>query len=239
MSTSPGGHGAPGLELSALEEAIGYRFRDHALLLEALTHKSYHYEHPEVAPVHNERLEFLGDSVLGLSVASYLYQLEGGRTEAVMSKIKSYVVKRGVLSETGDAIGLGSYLRIGKGEEGTGGRKKSSIVADAFEAVLGAIYLEAGYGTAREVVLRLLAEKLSRAVDTGNYHDFKADLQEHCQTRYGILPEYRVTAQEGLDHEKTFTVEVYVNGEPWGTGTGRNKKEAQQAAARDAMGKLV
>jgi ribonuclease-3 len=239
MSTGPGGHGAPGLELSALEEAIGYRFRNRGLLLEALTHKSYHYEHPEEAPVHNERLEFLGDSVLGLSVVSYLYQLEGGRTEAVMSKIKSYVVKRAVLSETGDAIGLGSFLRIGKGEEGTGGRKKSSIVADAFEAVLGAIYLEAGYATAREVVLRLLESKLHKAVDTGNYHDFKTDLQEYSQTHYGMLPEYRVTAQEGLDHEKTFTVVVYMDGLPQGTGTGRNKKEAQQAAARDAMEKLI
>jgi ribonuclease-3 len=239
MTPGPGGQRAPGQEISALEEAIGYRFRDPGLLLEALTHKSYHYEHPDDAPVHNERLEFLGDSVLGLSVVSYLFELGGENTEATMSKIKSYVVKRAVLSEIGNEIGLGAHLRIGKGEEGTGGRKKSSIVADAFEAVLGAIYLDAGYETAREAVLRLLAGKLRKAVDTGNYHDYKTDLQEYCQTHYGKLPEYHVTDQEGLDHEKTFTVEVCVNGRPAGLGRGRNKKEAQQDAARDAMEKLV
>ncbi len=236
------GQGASGSDKSAgvqaLEATIGYRFTDTGLLLEALTHKSYHYEHPDEAPVHNERLEFLGDSVLGLSIVSYLYELGGGHDEAVMSKIKSYVVQRAVLSEVGADIGLGEHLRIGKGEEETGGRRKSSIVADAFEALLGAVFLEAGFEVTRTVVLRLLGSRVRNAVETGDYKDYKTDLQERCQELFGVLPEYLVVSQEGLDHEKTFIVEVLVQGVSRGRGSGRNKKEAQQAAARDALGNL-
>jgi ribonuclease-3 len=225
-------------EIDALEEKIGYRFKDRGILLEALTHKSLHYENPREAPTHNERLEFLGDSVLALVVVENLYNLKFHHPESEMSKIKSFVVKGIALSAIAMEISLGDYLRLGKGEEDTGGRKKVSILANALEALIGAVHIDGGIESARQCVDRLLGDRLVAAVESGQYHDYKTELQEECQMRFGMLPEYRMTEQMGLEHEKTFKMEVFISGKPYGSGAGRSKKEAQIAAAKEAMKRL-
>lgn len=223
---------------AGLEEKIGYSFRNKDFLAEALTHKSYYHEHPGEAAAHNERLEFLGDSVLGMAVVDFLFKLENMYDESTMSKIKSYVVKKAVLSDMAAELSLGSYLRVGKGEEDTGGRNKSSILSDAMEAVIGAVYCDAGFEAARDFVIRLFRKRIEKAVRSGNYHDYKTELQEKCQNIFGVLPDYRLIAEEGQEHEKLFTIEVYIQGERRGSGTGGSKKEAQQAAAREALSSL-
>ena len=225
-------------ETNALEEKIGYRFKDRAILIEALTHKSLHYENPGEAPSHNERLEFLGDSVLALVVVEHLYKLRDRHPESEMSKIKSFIVKGAMLSAVAREISLGSHLRLGKGEKDTGGSNKVSILANALEALIGAVYVDGGIQSASQCVGRLLGERLEAAVESGQYHDYKTELQEECQMRFGTLPEYRLTEQKGLEHEKTFEVEVFVSDEPYGRGAGRSKKEAQTSAAKEAMKKL-
>lgn len=225
-------------DYDGLEQKIDYRFRNRDLLFEALTHKSYHHEHPEDAPSHNERLEFLGDSVLGLSVVDFLFGLEEKFDEATMSKIKSYVVKKAVLSDMAVEMALGDYLKVGKGEEDTGGRKKMSILSDAMEALIGAVYRDGGFEAARRFVVRHLGSRIDRAVLSRNYHDYKTELQEKCQTKFGVLPEYRLVSEEGREHQKLFTVEAFVSERRWGTGTGGSKKEAQQRAAKEALKNL-
>lgn len=225
-------------DYDGLERKTGYRFRDRGLLFEALTHKSYHHEHPEDAPAHNERLEFLGDSVLGLSVVDFLFSLKEQFDEATMSKIKSYVVKKAVLSELAVEAGLGGYLKVGKGEEDTGGRKKMSILADAMEALIGAVYRDGGFEASRDFVVGLLGSRIEKAVLSRNYHDYKTELQEKGQMKFGVLPEYRLVSEEGREHQKLFTVEVFVSDRRWGTGSGGSKKEAQQRAAKEALKNL-
>lgn len=224
--------------IKALERKLGYDFKDKGLLLEALTHKSYHYEHRELSNGYNERLEFLGDSVLGLSVASELFARPEGFDEAMMSKVKSYLVKGEVLSEVAIELGLGQFLLLGKGEEDSGGRGKRSLLANVVEAIIGAVHADSGFDEARLLVHRLFGQRLMLAIEEGLYKDFKSDLQEASQEIYSILPEYKVAEEEGPEHEKSFLVEVYIRGELYGSGRGGNKKEAQQAAARVALGRL-
>ncbi len=222
-------------DLPEIQKQIGYTFRDQSALLEALTHKSFHHERPEEAPAYNERLEFLGDSVLGLVVAEYLYGSGTGLNEASMSRIKSHIVKGRVLAEVAREISLGKYLRLGKGEEESGGRKKVSILANAMEAVFGAVFADGGYERVRDVVLGLLRERVEAAIVSGDFADFKSELQELSQVRFGSLPEYRLVGQEGKDHLKVFTFEVFVEGKPVGRGKGATKKEAQTRAAEEAL----
>ena len=224
--------------VNELEENLGYHFKDKTVLLEALTHRSFYHENPGKADGYNERLEFLGDSVLGFVVVEYLFLSDRRLTEAVMAKTKSYLVKESVLFEIAHAISLGEYLRLGKGEEATGGRTKKSLLADAVEAVLGAVYLDGGYERARELILRLFNEKIEKVMSSGEFHDFKTELQEKTQMLFGTIPDYRLIRQEGAEHRKTFTVEVYVAGEMFGTGDGKSKKEAEIIAAREALGRL-
>lgn len=224
--------------LETLERDLGYSFHHRALLIEALTHKSFHHENPSQVTPHNERLEFIGDSVLGLVIVEHLFRHKRGYTESEMSEIKSYLVRGLLLSEIAHGIGLGSYLRLGKGEEETGGRNKKSVLANAMEAVFGAIYLDGGYGAAREAILRLFEKSIMSVLSSGQYHNYKTDLQEESQMRFGVLPEYRIIHQEGEEHRKIFTVEVFITGRKLGSGSGKNKKEAQTAAAREAMERL-
>jgi ribonuclease-3 len=226
----------PGLE--GLTSRLGYRFGNPALLREALTHKSYYFENTSACPSHNERLEFLGDSVLGLAVVERLFRYEPCMTESLMAKVKSYVVKGSVLSRVAVEIGLGEHIMIGKGEEETGGRQKQSILSDALEAVIGAVYMDGGLDAARALVERLVGRRLEEAIDSGELHDYKTQLQETSQTRFGVLPEYRLVAQEGADHNKTFTVEACIGGEPYGRGVGMSKKKAQQEAAKRALARM-
>jgi ribonuclease-3 len=221
-----------------LEENLRYHFKDKTVLIEALTHRSFYHENPDKADGYNERLEFLGDSVLGFVVVEYLFLSDKRLTEAVMAKTKSYLVKESVLSEIAYAISLGECLRLGKGEEATGGRTKKSLLADAVEAVLGAVYLDGGYEKARELILRLFNEKIEKVMSSGEFHDFKTELQEKTQMLFGTIPDYRLIRQEGAEHRKTFTIEVYIAGEMFGTGGGKSKKEAEICAAREALRKL-
>jgi ribonuclease-3 len=221
-----------------LERDLGYSFHRRVLLLEALTHKSFHHENPSQVPAHNERLEFIGDSVLGLVIVEHLFHNKKGYTESEMAEIKSYLVRGSLLSEIALGIGLGRYLRLGKGEEETGGRNKKSLLANAMEAIFGAIYLDGGYEAARESILKLFGERILSALSSGQYHNYKTDLQEESQMRFGILPEYRIIRQEGEEHRRLFTVEVVIGGRRLGRGRGKNKKEAQTAAAKEAMERL-
>ncbi|MCL5022487.1 MAG: ribonuclease III [Nitrospirae bacterium] len=224
--------------LEKLEKDLGYSFRDRALLAEALTHRSYHHENPAKVLSYNERLEFMGDSVLGLVIVEYLFTRDKEMSESEMSKIKSYLVRGSLLSEIAADISLGQYLRLGKGEEETGGRNKKSILADAMEAIFGALYLEGGYEAARSSILRLFGDRIGAVLSSGQYHSFKTELQEESQMRFGTLPEYRLVSEEGEEHLRTFTVEVFIGGKRFGRGTGKNKKEAQTAAAKEAMAQL-
>lgn len=221
--------------LGTLQAALGYEFKDKGLLMEALTHKSYYYEHRSKCKSYNERLEFLGDSVLSLMVAERLYGVTPPMDEARMSKIKSYVVKASILTEAATRLSIGEILLIGRGEEETGGRTKSSLLANAMEAIIGAIFLDAGYSASRSIVMSLIGVRLDEALKSGELHDYKTDLQEVCQDEYSVLPEYKVISESGEEHSKVFTVQVLVKGRSLGQGSGRSKKEAQQNAAREAL----
>lgn len=232
-------HASSSENLETLERSLGYVFQNRELLIEALTHKSFHHENPRKAPFFNERLEFLGDAVLALVIVERVFHCDGGFTESLMSKIKSYLVRGSLLSEIGAEISLGEYLRLGKGEEETGGRRKKSVLANALEAVFGAVYLDGGYGEARRVILGLFGDRIRMAISSGQYMDYKTDLQEKSQTLFGVLPEYRLIRQEGDEHRKVFTVEVFIGGRKFGIGRGKSKKEAQTLAAREAMERLT
>lgn len=225
---------APAAEdFAGLFQALGIEIAPELMQL-AVTHRSYAYEHGGLP--HNERLELLGDTVLGLSVTEYLYLNYPERAEGELAKIRASLVNMYTLADVARELGeggLGAYLRLGKGEELTGGRDKHSILADATEAVLGAIYLEKGLEPAREVVLRLLGARLDEAPRMGAALDWKTSLQELCATLGVSAPRYTVTAS-GPDHAKEFTATAMVSDEPRGTGSGRSKKEAEQRAAEEA-----
>jgi ribonuclease III len=225
-------------EISEFEDRLGYRFKDRKILLEALTHRSFAHENPREAAAYNERIEFLGDAILGFVIAEHLFLSEKSPTESIMAKSKSYLVKEAVLSDVARSISLGDYLRLGKGEEGTGGRSKPSLLADATEAVIGAVYLDGGFGVVRELILSLFREKIDEIMASGQFHDFKTDLQEKTQMHFGVVPEYRIIKEEGEEHRKTFEVDVFVGNERYGRGTGRSKKEAETRAAREALQKM-
>ncbi|MDP2166732.1 MAG: ribonuclease III [Thermodesulfovibrionales bacterium] len=222
-------------DITELQTSLGYGFRDKSLLEEALTHKSFHYENPKAAAEHNERLEFLGDSVLALVVIRHLFNLKDRLSEAVMSKIKSHIVKGSVLSEIAKEISLGNYLRVGKGEEESGGRHKKSLTSDALEAVIGAVYMDGGMEEASAVILKLFTGRIEAIIESGDFIDHKTRLQEETQMRFGVLPDYRITGTEGKEHKRIFTVEVYIGGRHSGSGTGRTKKEAESLAAKEAL----
>jgi ribonuclease-3 len=221
-----------------LEKRIGYLFRDRRILLEALTHKSYYHEHRDSVSAYNERLEFLGDSVIGLVIVEHLYRKEQRYSEAVLAKIKSYLVSEPVLADIAKALSLGEFLLLGKGERTTGGMYKRSVLADALESVIGAVYLDGGFETVRAIVKELFREIVERAIESGDFFDYKTELQEKSQMRYGVLPEYRVVKQQGEEHERIFTVAVFLRGEKLGTASGRKKKEAEARAAKKALEKL-
>jgi ribonuclease III len=231
-------HSGTKQNLEDLEKSIGYTFHDKGLLKESLTHKSFHHENRDKAVSYNERIEFLGDSVIGLIIVEYLYLLKERYTESVLAKIKSYLVSEPVLSDIARTITLDRYIFLGKGEESTGGREKKSILADALEAIVGAVYIDGGYDRVREMVLRFFAERIDNAIQSGEFYDYKTELQEKTQLLYGILPEYRVIEQKGEEHKRVFTVAVFLEGKKLGIASGRRKKEAETLAARKALGKI-
>ena len=225
-------------EGSELLEQLGYKFRDLNLFSEALTHKSFQHEHSGVRTAHNERMEFLGDSVLGLVIAETLFLEDGLLNEADMSKMKSYLVNKVVLYEIAASLSLGKYVMLGRGEETTGGRQKRSILADTLEALFGAVFLDSDYDTAKALILRLYKERICDVIAEREGYDFKSELQERCQAAFGILPEYIIVKQEGEEHRKVFTAEVSIRETLYGRGTGKSKKEAQMLAAKEALEKM-
>lgn len=223
------------IAVSTLESAIKYTFKDKNLLKEALTHRSYYHENPKKAKQFNERIEFLGDAVLGLSIAHTLYCERGCFDESRMSKIKSYLVSGETLAQIAKGIGIGISMRLGKGEEQSGGRKKISILANSLEALIGAIFIDSNFETSHKVVSLLFEDILKKALTDQIYYDFKSELQELSQTRFGLLPNYLLTEECGDDHDKTFTYTVFLNEIQYGIGIGKNKKTAQINAARNAL----
>jgi ribonuclease-3 len=222
--------------LAEVERRLGYHFADPALLLLALTHRSWCAEHEGYEP--NERLEFLGDSVLGLVVTDHIYRCHPELAEGQLAKVRAAVVSAAALADVAAELDLGVGLRLGRGEEASGGRGKASILADALEAVLGAIYLDGGWEPARELVLRRFGTRVAHAASGPGTQDYKTRLQELVARRGGRPPEYLVV-EEGPDHEKVFHATVAVAGLAQGRGQGRSKKQAQQAAARQAWLALI
>ncbi len=218
------------MNLSAFEEMIGYEFKDKALLTRALTHSSYANENK--LPHDNERLEFLGDSVLGFVTAEYLFEEYKTRPEGVLTKLRAAVVCEKSLFKFAEKINLGDFILMGRGEEHTGGRNRPSIVSDAFEAVIAAMYLDGGIDVVRPYILSFIKEAVKREA---NFKDNKSLLQEEIQKEKGNTLCYEEVGEFGPDHNKTFKFVVKLNGEIVGSGEGRTKKEAEQAAAGDAL----
>jgi len=210
---------------------LGRPFGDRELLARAMAHRSWCAEVP--GNLSNERLEFLGDAVLGLVVTDYLYRTYPDLPEGQLAQVRASVVNAEVLAEVAEEIDLGSGLRLGKGEDASGGREKPSILSDAMEAVIGAVYLDGGWEAADELVMGLLGERITEGAAGPGGHDYKTRLQELSARAYDDLPRYRHTA-EGPDHAKRFSATVSVNGTSLGRGEGRSKKQAEQAAARVA-----
>ncbi|MDQ2678438.1 MAG: ribonuclease III [Actinomycetota bacterium] len=214
---------------------LDYEFSDASLLDLALRHRSWCSENGAVES--NERLEFLGDAVLGLVVTDHLYRSVPGTAEGVLARHRSELVSATALAGVARGVELGAALALGKGEQSTGGRAKTSILADGMEAVIGAVYLDGGVGAATTLVLHLLEDRMAEVIDGGLASDHKSRLQELAAHRFGQLPRY-VLSEDGPEHEKHFWASVELGGEIWGTGEGRTKKEAEQAAAGDAVVRL-
>ncbi len=229
------------VSLEELQNKLGYRFENPDLLKRALTHSSYSNE-MGVRNHHllcNERLEFLGDAVLSVITSEYLYRTYPDLPEGDLTRIRASIVCESALASYSEELGLGEHLLLGKGERQSGGAKKPAVIADAFEAILAAIYLDAGGAIALERVAEFLLPFLKKAVaalpDMGGYHaDSKSRLQEFVQKDKGT-PEYRLVGESGPDHNKTFAVEVYLDSNCIGRGEGHSKKHAEQAAARAAL----
>ncbi len=216
-----------------LEARLGYRFRDPALLERALTHASFGHE---VQAPDYERLEFLGDAVLAFVVAERMYRADPEATEGDLTRRKQSVVRAEALAEAARRIGLGEALRLGKGEESTGGRTKASLLADAFEAVLGAVYLDRGIRSARAFVNRHLGLEMGAVLQAKDVaEDYKTRLQEWAQARWRVTPRYRIVSASGPAHAQEFVAEVLVEDSVIGEGAGRSRKQAEQQAARAAL----
>jgi len=222
-------------DYSALEAAIGFTFHQPSLLHQAMVHSSYLHETDEPAIVSNERLEFLGDACLGLVVAEYLYRQHPKMTEGELTALRAAVVRASTLSQFAQTLHLGDFLLLSHGEEKTGGRQRGINLARAFEAVIGAIYLDQGLEAARQFVLRFVVPTLAIAPQSQAHKDHKSWLQELAQGRGDPTPHYRVVRSEGPDHARRFFVEVLIGDRVAGRGSGRSKREAEQAAAQDAL----
>ena len=215
--------------LEPLQEALNYRFKEMQLLIEALTHKSYKQ------PYNNERLEFLGDAVLDLIVGEYLFAKFPKFNEGKLSKLRASLVNEEGFTRLANHIGLGEYIFLSNAEENNGGRRKPSLLSNAYEAVMGAIYLEAGLETVRDITVRLLEIVHPEMSLDSLFKDYKTTLQELTQAHFGITPEYKLVGSKGPDHKKEFEVAVLIESKEYGRSTGKSKKTAQQEAAEMAI----
>jgi len=221
---------------SDIQKKVGYHFKNRELLERSLTHKSYANENRVSS--HNERLEFLGDAVLSLVISEYLMKTCPYSSEGDLSRLRAAVVSEPALASIARNIGLGNYLLLGRGEDQTGGRDKNSLLADCLEALIASIYLDAGNAAVETFVIRFFGDLIDKTCMTGGTLDYKTEVQELCQEQLKVLPEYRIVAETGPDHQKKFSVELVIKGEVYGRGAGKSKKEAEQRAARVAMEKL-
>ena len=227
-------------EVTELLDKVGYEFKDKAILMNALTHSSYSSEHKMPYASNNERLEFIGDAYVDAAVGAEIFTIMKDAPEGLLSKNRADVVREESLADVARGIGLGDYIYMGKGEEATGGRNKDSILADCFEALIGAIIIDGGYDAGNKVVLDLLGEKIRLAVAGKLRNDYKTMLQEKIQEKeHDIRIRYNTVSESGPDHNKTFTVEVVAGSSVIGRGTGKSKAKAEQEAARDALSKGV
>lgn len=227
MSEATVGH-----RLEALDRALGVSFRDPELREASLTHRSFAFEHD--LTITNERLEFLGDSVLGLVVTDLAYRMYPAMPEGDLAKLRAAIVNMTALADVARDLDLGAVILLGKGEEQSGGRDKASILADALEAVFGAVYLDLGLDAARELIERLFEPRMEAYVRGEGDRDYKTILQELASQELRAMPEYRIE-ERGPDHQKEFTATVFLAGRLQGTGVGRSKKEAEQQAAHEAF----
>lgn len=220
--------------LDRVESALGYTFADRELLRRALTHRSF--AHERGLTNHNESLEFLGDAVLGMLVAERIVQRRPELDEGAMTRLRSSLVSTRNLSREAATLNLGECLLLGRGEERSGGRTKPSLLADAYEAVVAAMYLDGGIRVVRSLVRRVFGKRIDdSSVRTGAHGDPKTTLQELVQAQGWLLPHYRLIDEHGPDHDRTFTVEVVINGSVRGSGSGSSKKRAEQEAAMQAL----
>lgn len=225
-------------DLNSLQKILGVKFRDISLLEKSLVHRSYLNENQGIESDSNERLEYLGDAVLGFVVAEKLYKDFPDYDEGRMTRLRSVLVRRETLARISRSIRLGDYLFLGKGEDTSGGRNKSANLACALEAVIAAVYLDQGIIKTRKMIFRLLEEEWQKAIKKPATIDYKSKLQELIQSREQRIPSYQVTGTSGPDHIKTFDVEVRLGNEVLGSGSGKSKKEAETEAARIALEKL-
>ena len=224
------------LLMKELEEKLNYKFKEPALLMKSLTHSSYANESIRSADASNERLEFLGDSLLGMTVALLIYNRKPKLSEGQMTKLRAELVCERSLAALAVELNLGAYLLLGRGEENGGGRSRPSILSDAFEAVIAAIYLDGGYEPIKQLITALLTSRIDSPEE--NYTDYKTRLQEIVQCKSGQSLTYELSGEKGPDHAKCFTVNVKLNDNIIGTGTGKSKKNAEQEAAKAAVNNI-
>ena len=216
-------------KIEDLEKTLGYTFKDKKLIIEALTHKSYKQ------PYDNERLEFLGDAVLDLIVGEYLFKKFSKSAEGNLSKIRASLVNETGFDKLARALGLGDFIFMSNAEENNGGREKASLLSNAFEAIMGAIYLEAGLVVVNDIAVNLIEKNYDEISLDHLFRDYKTTLQELTQARFGVTPEYNVIASRGPDHLKEFEVAVIIQGKEYARAIGKSKKIAQQEAAEQAV----
>ncbi len=223
-------------ELTEFEDLIGIKFSDQDLLQRAFIHRSYLNEHPQVKE-HNERLEFLGDAVLELVVTEHLYR-SYPNPEGDLTNWRSALVKTESLAAVAETLDVGRYLKLSRGESAASGRSRVLISANCVEAIIGAIYLDQGFSDAKKFIDAYIISRLAEILDTGSWVDPKSKFQVMSQDKFGLTPNYQVTKEEGPDHDKVFTIGVYVGDKLWGEGEGSSKQVAQQRAASAALEKL-
>ncbi len=223
---------------SLLEQRLDYIFTKPDLLVEALTHRSYLNEHREYLGSHNERLEFLGDAVLELAVTAFLFQKFPAKPEGDLTSYRAALVNTISLAGSSQALGINDFLLLSKGESKDTGRAREVILADAFEAIIGAIYLDAGYVAAEAFIAKNLYHKIDTVIANRSYQDAKSRFQEIAQEKRGITPNYETLSEVGPDHDKRFTVGVFINEKEIARGEGKSKQEAEQAAAQAGLDKM-
>lgn len=223
------------LQIERLEEKINYKFNKKYIINRALTHSSYANQYGLSYIEHNERMEFLGDSILGIIVSEYIFKKYKTKPEGKLTKIRASIVCESSLYKKAKELGLGDFLLLGKGEEITKGRERPSMLADAYEALIAAIYLDGGMDSAKDFVLEELSDTIDLTVKEGKIKDYKTKLQEHLQTDSGVSIRYCIEKEEGPAHNRSFFSVVYINGNRAGDGQGKSKKEAEQEAAKNAL----